>query len=219
MNTIIIRATHRDQAFTIDQRTIEDETLSWAARGLLSYLLSRPDGWTLRVEELCECGDLGRDGIYSLLNELREAGYMTYEQERDEYGRIRRGTYTIYETSDLPGLDVPDTVGQDPADPVSADGAVKFVAWIPEHVRGRALDLVADLSPEDAQILIDEWAGRVGCDIVDVPPLVELHAMVEEYMEGCCGLAIAETTRHIRAQPVPKGGYKMPDYDWETGCD
>jgi hypothetical protein len=219
MNTIIIRATHRDQAFTIDQRTIEDESLSWAARGLLSYLLSRPDGWTLRVEELCECGDLGRDGIYSLLNELREAGYMTYEQERDEYGRIRRGTYTIYETPDLPGLDVPDTVGQDPADPVSADGAVKFVAWIPEHVRGRALDMVADLSPKDAQIVIDEWAGRVGCDIVDVPPLVELQAMVEEYMEGCCGLAIAETTRHIRAQPVPKGGYKMPDYDWETGCD
>lgn len=219
MSTTIIRATHRDRAFTIDQRTIEDESLSWAARGLLSYLLSRPDGWTLRVEDLCECGDLGRDGIYSLLNELREAGYATYEQERDEYGRIRRGTYTVYETPDLPGPDVPDTVGQDSAAPDSADGAVKFVAWIPEHVRDRALDMVADFSPEDAQILIDEWAGRVGCEIVDVPPLVELQAMVEEYMEGCCGLAIAETTRHIRAQPVPKGGYKLPDYDWETGCD
>ena len=104
-----------------------------------------------------------------------------------------------------------------PPDP--ADGAVKFVAWIPEHVRGRALDMVADLSPKDAQIVIDEWAGRVGCDIVDVPPLVELQAMVEEYMEGCCGLAIAETTRHIRAQSVPKGGYILPEYDWETGCD
>lgn len=42
MSTIIIRATHRERAFTIDQRTIEDESLSWAARGLLSYLLSRP---------------------------------------------------------------------------------------------------------------------------------------------------------------------------------
>ena len=219
MSTTIIRATHRDRAFTIDQRTIEDESLSWAALGLLSYLLSRPDGWALRVEELCECGDLGRDGIYRLLNELREADYMTYEQERDEYGRIRRGTYTIYETSDMPDPHVPDTAGQDPADPGSADGAVEFVAWIPEHVRGRALDAVAHLSPEDAQVVIDEWAGRVGCDIVDVPPLEELHTLVEQYMEGRCGLAFAETTRYIREKPPPEGGYIIPDYDWEAGGD
>ena len=219
MSTTIIRATHRDRAFTIDQRTIEDESLSWAALGLLSYLLSRPDGWILRVEELCECGDLGRDGIYRLLNELREADYMTYEQERDEYGRICRGTYTIYETPDLPDPHVPDTAGQDPADPGSANGAVEFVAWIPEHVRGRALDAVAHLSPEDAQIVIDEWAGRVGCDIVDVPPLEERHTLVEQCMEGRCALAFAETTRDIRAQPVPEGGYIIPDYDWEVGSD
>ena len=182
-------------------------------------MLSRTDGWTLRVEELCECGDLGRDGIYNLLNELREAGYVTYEQERDEYGRIRRGTYTIYETPDLPDPDVPDTAGQDPADPDSADSAVEFVGWIPEQVRDRALDAVAHLSPEDAQIVIDEWAGRVGCDIVDVPPLEELHTLVEEYMEGHCGLAFAETTRYIRAKPAPEGGYIIPDYDWEAGGD
>lgn len=219
MSTTIIRATHRDRAFIIDQRTIEDESLSWAALGLLSYLLSKPDGWTLRVEELCECGNLGRDGIYSLLNELREAGYMTYEQERDEYGRIRRGTYTIYENPDLPDPDMPDTVRQDHADPGSADGAVEFVGWIPEQVRDRALKAVAHLSPDDAQIVIDEWAGRVGCDIVDVPPLEELHTLVEQYMEGHCGLAFAETTRYIRAKPVPEGGYIIPDYDWEAGSD
>ena len=219
MSTTIIRATHRDRAFTIDQRTIEDESLSWAALGLLSYLLSRPDGWTLQVEELCECGDLGRDGIYNVLTELREAGYLTYEQERDAYGRIRRGTYPINESSDLQDPDVPDTAGQDPAAPDSADDAVEFVAWIPEHVRGRVLDAVSHLSPEDAQIVIDEWAGRVGCEIVDVPPLVELQAMVEAYMEGCCGLACAKTTRDIRAKPVPKGGYIIPEYDWEAGSD
>ena len=219
MSSTIIHATHRDRAFIIDRRTIEDECLSWAARGLLSYLLSRPDGWTLRVEELCKCGDLGRDGIYSLLHELREAGYVTFEHERDEYGRIRDGTYTIYETPDLPDPDVPDTAGQDPADPDSADGAVEFVGWIPEQVRDRALDAVVHLSPEDAQIVIDEWAGRVGCDIVDVPPLEELHTLVEQYMEGRCGLAMAETTRYIRAQPVPEGGFIIPDYDWEAGSD
>ena len=219
MSSTIILATHRDRSVTIDQRTIEDDYLSWAARGLLIYLLSRTDGWTLQVEELSECGDLGRDGIYSLLNELREAGYVTYEKERDEYGRIRGGTYAIYEIPELLDPDVPDTAGQDPADPDSADSAVKFVGWIPEQVRDRALDAVVHLSPEDAQIVIDEWAGRVGCDIVDVPPLEELHTLVEQYMEGRCGLVMAETTRYIRAQPVPEGGFIIPDYDWEAGSD
>ena len=219
MSSTIISATRRDSVFTIDQRTVENDHLSWASRGLLAYLLSRPDGWTLRVEELCDCGDLGRDGIYNLLNELREAGYVTYEQERDEYGRIHRGTYTIYETPELPDSDVHDTVRQDPADPDSAEGAVEFVGWIPEHVRDRALEAVAHLSPEDAQVVIDEWAGRVGCDIVDVPPFEELHTLVEQYMEGRCGLAIAETTRYIRAQPAPEGGFIIPDYDWEGGSD
>ena len=219
MSTIIIRATHRDRAFIIDQRTVENDHLSWAARGLLVYLLSRTDDWTLRVEELCDCGDLGRDGIYNLLNELREAGYVMFEQERDEYGRIRGGAYIIYETPELSDPDVPHTAGQDPANPDSADGAVVFVGWIPEQVRDRALDAVAHLSPEDAQIVIDEWAGRVGCDIVDVSPLEELHTLVEQYMEGRCGLAFAETTRYIRAQPGPEGGFIIPDYDWEAGSE
>lgn len=219
MSTTIVRARHRDRAFIIDQRTVEDVSLSWAARGLLSYLLSRPDGWTLRVEELCQCGDLGRDGTYNLLNELRKVGYVTYEQERDEYGRIRGGTYAIYEIPELPYLDVPDMAGQDPPDPDSADSAVESIGWIPERVWDRALEVVAHLNPEDAQIVIDEWAGRVGCDIVDVPPLEELHTLVEQYMEGRCGLAFAETTRYIRAKPAPEGGYIIPDYDWEAGGD
>ena len=219
MSTTIIRATHRDRPFIIDQRTVENDRLSWAARGLLIYLLSRTDGWTLRVEELSECGDLGRDGIYNLLNDLREAGYVTYEKERDEYGRIRGGTYAIYEIPELPYLDVPDMAGQDPPDPDSADSAVEFIGWIPERVWDRALEAVAHLNPKDDQIVIDEWAVRVGCDIVDVPPLEELHTLVEQYMEGCCGLAFAETTRCIRAQPPPEGGYIIPDYDWEAGGD
>jgi len=219
MSTTIIRATHRERPFIIDQRTVENECLSWAARGLLIYLLSRTDGWTLRVEELSECGDLGRDGIYNLLHDLREAGYVTYEKERDEYGRIRGGTYAIYEIPELPDPDVPDTAWQDPADPDSADSAVKFVGWIPEQVRDRALDAVAHLSPEDTQVVIDEWAGRVGYDIVDVPPLEELHTLVEQYMEGRCGLAFAETTKYIREKPPPEGGYIIPDYDWEAGGD
>ncbi len=39
----IIRARRRQRFLIIDQRAFEDIRLSWAARGLLGYLLSRPD--------------------------------------------------------------------------------------------------------------------------------------------------------------------------------
>jgi hypothetical protein len=82
---------------------VEDTRLSWAARGLLAYLLSRPDDWKVLVNDLKRRGNLGRDGIYALLRELRElrelrsAGYVRFERHRDAQGRMRGGTYIVSE--------------------------------------------------------------------------------------------------------------------------
>ena len=43
MTNTIIRAQRRHRFVIVDQRAVEDSRLSWAARGLLAYLLSRPD--------------------------------------------------------------------------------------------------------------------------------------------------------------------------------
>ena len=110
MSTTIIRAPRRDRFLIIDQRAIEDERLSWAARGLLGYLLSKPDDWKVLVNDLRKRGDLGRDGIYRLLRELRDTGYLRFVRERDRHGRIRGGFYMIREIADSPHPDLPDTV-------------------------------------------------------------------------------------------------------------
>ena len=49
MSNTIIRAPRRHRFVTIDQSAVEDSRLSWAARGLLGYLLSRPDDWKVLV--------------------------------------------------------------------------------------------------------------------------------------------------------------------------
>jgi len=67
----IIRARRRYRFAITDQRVIEDRRLSWAARGLFEYVLGRPDDWRILVDDLRRKGDLGRDGIYALLKELR----------------------------------------------------------------------------------------------------------------------------------------------------
>jgi hypothetical protein len=117
MNQTIIRAPRRHRFLIIDQRAIEDDRLSWAARGLLGYLLSKPDDWKVLVNDLRKRGDLGRDGIYRLLRELRDAGYMRFVNIRDKHGRIRGGTYIVQEIETAPHPDLPDTVEPDTAEP------------------------------------------------------------------------------------------------------
>jgi hypothetical protein len=105
----------------MDQRAVEDDRLSWAARGLLCYLLSRPDDWKVLVNDLRKRGNLGRDGIYRLLKELRTVGYARFLRLRDRNGRIRGGIYIIREIADSPDPDLPDTVLPDTAAPGPAN--------------------------------------------------------------------------------------------------
>ena len=117
MANTIIRAPQRQRFLVIDQRTVEDTGLSWAARGMLAYLLSRPDTWKVRVTDLRRRGNLGRDATYKLINELRSAGYIEFQQGRDTQGRIRGGDYIVREIPSPPRPELPDTVPQEAAAP------------------------------------------------------------------------------------------------------
>jgi len=117
VSNTIIRAPRRYRFVTINQDAVEDSRLSWAARGLLGYLLSRPDDWKVLIKDLQRRGDLGRDGTYKLLRELRETGYVRYQRTRDEQGRMRGGIYYDREIPDAPHPDLPDTAESDTAAP------------------------------------------------------------------------------------------------------
>ena len=112
MTVTIRRVARRDRFVIVDIRAVDDASLSWAARGLLVYLLARPDDWMVLVNQLAKCGNLRRDGIYTLLRELRNAGYVRYLRKRDAQGRMRGGEYLISEVS-LRRPDSPDTASPD----------------------------------------------------------------------------------------------------------
>ncbi len=113
MSHTIIRARRRHRFVIVDQHAVEDTRLSWAARGLLGYLLSRPDDWTVMVRDLQRRGDLGRDGIYRLLKELRGVGYVRFERTRDGSGRIRGGQYLVQEIPEESDRNSPERVDRD----------------------------------------------------------------------------------------------------------
>ena len=104
--TTLIRVYKRKQFVVVETPTVEDTRLSWAARGILIYLLAKPDDWKVIVSNLVNSGDLKRDGILKRINELMKFGYIQRNKLRDKKGRILGTEYIVYER---PHPDNPDT--------------------------------------------------------------------------------------------------------------
>lgn len=83
----------------IDRRAVENPKLSWKAKGLLAYLLSRPDDWTVRFRDLAKRAPDGAHTVRMAMKELRTAGHVTVETVR-EAGRITKWIYHIHEVPD-----------------------------------------------------------------------------------------------------------------------
>lgn len=87
--------------YQLDKTISEDTRLSWGARGLLIFLLGKPDNWKVSIANLVNqtqgtARPSGRDAVYSLLNELIQAGYVTRSQ-KNEKGRFSEIDYDVCE--------------------------------------------------------------------------------------------------------------------------
>lgn len=107
----IIRAPRKESNFyVLDKKISEDKRLSWAARGLLVFLLGKPDHWTVNVQALINetkgsRKSTGRDGVWGLLKELIDVGYCTRSQLRKADGTLGEMAYTISEQCTEPRTD------------------------------------------------------------------------------------------------------------------
>lgn len=96
-STTIIRAAHGDKHpyFPYRRHTAQDRALSWEARGVLAYLLSKSDNWQVVPKDLMQ--NCGRDKVRKILEELCEHRYMRKEQTHDEEGKFSKVVYWVYE--------------------------------------------------------------------------------------------------------------------------
>lgn len=74
MSTIRVRKDGR--YFSASNEPFNDTKLSWEARGLMGYLLSKPDDWKISMVDLEKKGPAGTHKLRRMLAELRKAGYM-----------------------------------------------------------------------------------------------------------------------------------------------
>jgi hypothetical protein len=91
---VIIKGKHRSKFFQMDNAPVQDPGLSWAAKGLLAYLLSLPESWEVHLRDLFLRSSSSRVATETALKELIKAGHVVKAQGKNK----RRDTkYTVYE--------------------------------------------------------------------------------------------------------------------------
>ncbi|OWY63799.1 hypothetical protein B7486_50950 [cyanobacterium TDX16] len=83
----------------IDKTPLLDTRLSWKARGILAYLLTKPDDWEIIVANLINASEPdGRESLRSGLKELENLGYIIRARRQDERGRFAGWEILVFET-------------------------------------------------------------------------------------------------------------------------
>jgi DnaD/phage-associated family protein len=72
----IIRVRKDRRYFTASNEPFIDKRLSWETRGLMGYLLTKPDNWQVRIEDLVTQGPAKLHKVRRMLAEARLYGYM-----------------------------------------------------------------------------------------------------------------------------------------------
>lgn len=87
--------------FTItSNKLIRDDSLSFKARGIFTYLWSQKDGWTYYESEIVKHTTDGITALRSGLDELERAGYLRRSRERKS-GRLAGTVWLLSETGKL----------------------------------------------------------------------------------------------------------------------
>ncbi|WP_155590908.1 DnaD domain protein [Lysinibacillus cavernae] len=95
---MIYRVTKKENFVVLDKGFLNDDQLSWKAKGLLAYMLSLPDDWSFSLSDLATRSKCGREATASIVDELIQAGYLQKAQERTKNGKFGKVEFFVFET-------------------------------------------------------------------------------------------------------------------------
>lgn len=106
----IVRVEKNKNYTTINNTSIQDNRLTWKAKAIHVFMLSRPDDWVFYNEELIKWAKDGKDAFLSGLKELKKYGYIKKEKRRNVDGTFDWIT-VVHEIpqphTDLPRMEKP----------------------------------------------------------------------------------------------------------------
>lgn len=84
----IVRVEKNKDYTVINNTSIQDTRLSWKAKAIHVFMLSKPDDWTFYNEEMQQWAKDGKDSFTAGLRELQKYGYVKKERRRVEGGKF-----------------------------------------------------------------------------------------------------------------------------------
>lgn len=88
---------------TIETKVARDKRLSFKARGIMFYLLSKPDDWVCQLYDLEKNSDAdGRKAIQAAMKELVEFGYAKFCAYKKNDDGLMGSFYEVYDVSKKP---------------------------------------------------------------------------------------------------------------------
>lgn len=198
----------------IDRRPIDNPKLSFKAKGILTYLMSRPDGWEVSVTDLVKHGEDGEHAVRAGLKELKEAGHMKYTQSRDQ-GRITGWLIEVYEVPNPTLVNQPDRGFQD-VDNQDVDNRGQVLLTLSNNDSHHNDD-----DDDDLQAIIKTYESNFGM----VTPLMKdtlQKAMSEfppEWFEPAFKLAVENGARRWPYVAKILENWKINGYAYRPGDD
>lgn len=92
---------HYNEGYTtMCNHHLRDVSLSWQAKGMLSFMFSNREDFKYSINGLTKCASNGDTSVRSILNELKEKGYLIVTPIKGNNGRIECWDYDFFETPD-----------------------------------------------------------------------------------------------------------------------
>lgn len=184
--TQIFRQSKTSNYSVIHNQILKRNDISWKAKGIMCYILSLPDNWTIYLEELMEHATDKKASFRTGWNELKEKGYVERIPIRDEKGKIKEYQTIVRENVDMevihPHTDFQDADNQE-ADfqeaenqPLLSTNNTKYLniqntnntktcqKYSDEHFRLASLlhsNLKNDFKKEMEKADLDKWADTI----------------------------------------------------------
>lgn len=93
----MIRKGQYTKNYTVLPNTLtQDRNLSFEAKGMLAYLMSKPDEWIVRETDLCKEGNCGTTKVRRILKELIAAKYIIKARHRNNDGTYLAVEFEVF---------------------------------------------------------------------------------------------------------------------------
>lgn len=180
-----------DNFTVLSNSVINDDRLSFRARAVLIWLLSKPADWSIRSEAIAaQSPTEGREAVRTAMRELAALGYLVREKIQDERGRW----FTIQTVYEVPAIDTPPDPGPGKSNPGTAEV-------------GRPGPLTKDGSPRTetnnyrtrrTQPPLAEAETSVS-SVESAPPIGdEVPGPYEELIAACAEAKLTATFAHVK---------------------